>query len=237
MALASAIAIVPSLVPTRASGLQVSPIGLRLAAAAPADALWLTNTGSETLHAQVRVYRWTQADGKDVLTPSRDIVVSPPMVTIAPGDRQMVRVIRQVTPPADGVETAYRVIVDELPVDTNDKAGLRFVLKYSIPVFLAPAGDPTVKATLVAAWSVTPGGNALTVRNTGKGHAQVADVSWTAGSQSANAHMPGLVGYALPGATMTWKLPDGAPPGSGPVQARINGETSPSTLVMDKDGR
>lgn len=237
VALASAIAVVPSLAPLWASGLQVSPIGLRLAAAAPADALWLTNTGSETLHAQVRVYRWTQAGGKDVLEPSRDLVVSPPMVTIAPGDRQMVRVIRQVAPPANGVEAAYRVIVDELPVGGTEKPGLKFVLRYSVPVFLSPAGDPTVKANLVATWETTAAGPSLTVQNSGSGHAQIADVSWTASPPSADSRMPGLVGYALPGTTMSWKLPDGAPPGSGAVKARINGETSASTLVMGAHGR
>ncbi|MET0254675.1 MAG: molecular chaperone [Luteibacter sp.] len=220
-----------------ASGLQVSPIGLRLATSSTAEALWLTNTGSDTVHAQVRVFRWTQVDGKDVLEPSRDLVVSPPMVSIAPGDRQLVRVIRQVAPAGDGTETAYRVLVDELPVDGGDKAGLQFVLRYSVPVFLAPAGDPGMKATLQATWETSPDGPRLRVRNQGNGHAQIADVTWQASDGKRSPLLPGLVGYALPGATMSWKLPPDARRVAGALRARINGETSESTLVVDADGR
>lgn len=219
-----------------ASGLQVSPIGLHLAASDQAQALWLTNTGSEVLHAQVRVFRWTQADGKDVLDASKDLVVSPPMVTIAPGDRQLVRVIRQVAPPSDGNEAAYRVVVDELPVGGADKGGLKFVLRYSVPVFLAPAGDPTVHATLSATVEATPDGTLLRVHNTGTGHAQVADVSQRDGAGKDTPLRSGLVGYALPGSTMSWPMPSEARQ-AGALRARINGEASESTLVVDAGGR
>lgn len=222
---------------TRASGLQVSPIGMRFAAVTRADALWLTNTGNDAIHAQVRVFRWTQADGKDYLEASRDLVVSPPMVTIAPGDRQMVRVIRQIDPPGDGNEGAYRVLVDELPVDGKDTEGLKFVLRYSVPVFLAPRGDPTVKATLQASWDATPGGSVLRVRNTGTGHAQIADVVRQDAKGDRMSLLPGLVGYALPGATMEWRVPGATPPGGGALRARINGETAESTLVVDPGRR
>lgn len=217
------------------SGLQVSPIGLRLAAKTSAEALWLTNTGGDTVHAQVRVFRWTQAHGEDVLEPSRDLVVSPPMIAIAPGDRQLVRVIRQVAPPADGVEAAYRILVDELPVNTGGQRGLTFILRYSIPVFLAPAGDPSTKAALQVAWDETAAGARLRVHNGGNGHAQIADVAWQ-GTADRRVLLSGLVGYALPGSTMSWDLPEVLPNGAGVLRARINGETSESTLVVDPRG-
>jgi fimbrial chaperone protein len=219
-----------------ASGLQVAPIGLHLAAAEQAQALWLTNTGTEILHAQVRVFRWTQADGKDALAPTRDLVISPPMVTIAPGDKQLVRVIRQVAPPVDGTESAYRVVVDELPVGGTDKGGLKFVLRYSIPVFIAPAGDPTVSATLQAGVDTSTGGARLSVSNTGKGHAQVADVSQRNPSGKDTPLLTGLVGYVLPGSTMAWPLPAEAQR-AGALRARINGEANESTLVVDPGSR
>lgn len=237
MAIACALAAAVVLVPLAcASGLQVSPIGLRLPSTAQADALWLTNTGTDPVHAQVRVFRWSQANGKDLLEPSRDLVVSPPMVTIAPGDRQMVRAIRQVPAPS-GTEASYRVIVDELPIDGSDQPGLKFVLRYSIPVFLAPAGDPPVRATLQAMWDNSPDGPVLRVSNTGDGHAQIADVVWRGAKGQSTVLFPGLVGYALPGSTMSWHLPQGARQAGGAVKARINGETSESTLVVDTDGR
>jgi fimbrial chaperone protein len=232
-ALAAAVLLMPLV---SASGLQVSPIGLRLLSTAQADALWLTNTGSESVHAQVRVFHWSQVDGKDVLEPSRDLVVSPPMVTIAAGDRQMVRVIRQVPAPS-GTEASYRVIVDELPIDAGDQPGLKFVLRYSIPVFLAPVGDPPVRTSLQASWDNSPDGPILRVRNAGSGHAQIAEVVWLGAKGQRTVLLPGLVGYALPGSSMSWRLPQGATQAGGAVKARINGETSESTLVVDTNGR
>jgi len=232
-ALAAAVLLVPV---ASASGLQVSPIGLRLQANAQADALWLTNTGSEAIHAQVRVFRWSQADEKDVLEPSRDLVVSPPMVTIAPGDRQLVRVIRRVPPPST-TEASYRVIVDELPIDAGDRPGLKFVLRYSVPVFLVPVGDPPLRPALQARWDDSPDGPRLRVSNAGHGHAQIADLVWHGAKGQHTVLLAGLVGYALPGSTMSWHLPQGATRTGGVVKARINGETSESTLVVDTDGR
>ena len=83
-----------------ASGLQVAPVSLTLQPMQHADGLWLSNTGTDQVHAQVRVYRWTQADGADQLTPSQDLVISPPMLGIGPGDRQLIRVIRIGAPPS-----------------------------------------------------------------------------------------------------------------------------------------
>ncbi|UPG86159.1 molecular chaperone [Luteibacter aegosomatis] len=235
LAMAGALAIATSFAPPlRASGLQVSPIGLHLRANAQAEALWLTNTGAETIHAQVRVFRWTQRDGKDRYEASRDLVVSPPMVTIAPGDRQMVRVIRQAAPP-DGAEASYRVIVDELP--TNRPKGLEFVLRYSIPVFVAPKGDASVRATLSARWSDSAEGPRLQVSNEGNGHAQIADLVRVDDHGRRTPLLPGLVGYALPGSAMTWPLPSGTPIAGGVLKARINGETSESTLVAGTGDR
>lgn len=228
--LAIAIPFAPML---RASGLQVSPIGLRLGATASAEALWLTNTGAETIHAQARVFRWTQRDGKDQYSASTDLVVSPPIMSIAPGDRQMVRVIRQVAPPDDG-ETAYRLIVDELPV--NKPKGLAFVLRYSIPVFVVPKDHGTVHATLDARWSDAPDGPRLRVRNSGDGHAQIADLVSVDARGRRTTVLPGLVGYALPDSEMSWSLPANTPR-TGTFRARINGETSDSVLVAGPGDR
>ena len=54
-----------------ASGLQIAPTSLEMAAAGPAQALWLTNSGDHELRAQVRAYKWSQAGGKDALDPTQ----------------------------------------------------------------------------------------------------------------------------------------------------------------------
>ncbi|WP_267120372.1 fimbrial biogenesis chaperone, partial [Xanthomonas sacchari] len=121
-----------------AASLQVAPTSVSLRAEETAQGLWLSNSGDVPLRAQVRVFRWQQRDGEDVLDPSDRIALSPPMLQLAPHARQLVRVIRLDPAPAAG-EDAYRILVDELPsqdASGNASAGLQFVLRYSVPVFL-----------------------------------------------------------------------------------------------------
>src|SRR5262245_37680217 len=101
-----------------ASGLQVAPTSLTLKSTQNAEGLWLSNTGDGPVTAQVRVYRWTQENGEEREEPSRDVLVSPPMIQIAASERQLIRVIRTGPPPATA-EEAYRVVIDELPLSAG----------------------------------------------------------------------------------------------------------------------
>lgn len=88
-----------AMAPALAAGLQVTPTSLTLQAKQSADGLWLSNTGSKPLQAQVRVYRWTQENDEERFEATRALAISPPMLELAPGARQLVRVIRLGAPP------------------------------------------------------------------------------------------------------------------------------------------
>lgn len=224
---------IQSIASAQAAGLQVTPTGVTLSARQSADGLWLSNSSSEPLHAQVRAYRWSQAGDEDRLEPTRDLIVSPPALQLPPGERQLVRVIRAGPPPADG-EASYRVIVDELPVpalgDSRAARGLRFVLQYSLPVFLLPAspaasnaGAPPLDAKLVA----TSGVWRLQIANRGDRHAQLADLNLIDRTGRRHTIGEGLAGYVLPGQQRSWPLPQGLHPTSldaGAIDVRVNGE-------------
>lgn len=212
-----------------ASGLQVSPVSLTLAATQNAEGLWLSNTGDNVVSAQARVYRWTQEDGEDKLAPTRGLVISPPMLQIAAGERQLVRAIRLGAPPSGpgATQEAYRIIIDELPVDTSGKKGLQFVLRYSVPVFIEPAGPAAAPAQLN--WAIRSEGDKATleVANSGGTHAQLANMSFTDAAGHRTEITPGLLGYVLPGAQMRWALKPGAKvfASGGTLETMINGQT------------
>lgn len=220
-----------------ASGLQVSPVMLSLQARQNADGLWLSNTGDSIVHAQVRVYHWTQEGGAEQLTPSRGLVVSPPMLQLDVGARQLVRVIRVGPPPmgAAAVEDAYRVSIDELPIDAQGKKGLQFVLHYSVPVFVAPAGVAATVAPQLH-WALQRDGArvSMVVSNTGDGHAQLADLSFTDKSGRRSEISGGLFGYVLPHSTMHWalKLPATVFANGGTLEARINDTPATQELSL-----
>lgn len=216
------------------SGLQVAPISLNLRAGQNADGLWLSNTGDAPIHAQVRVFHWTQDGEHDQLTPTRDLAISPPMIKLAPGQRQLVRVIRGTAAPP-GREDAFRVLIDELPVGENGRedTGVQFVLSYSVPVFLMPQ-DGAVPEPVLDARLVRDGKqNRLVVTNTGDRHARIAHVTYVDATGRRHVLEPGLLGYALPGQRMQWTLQ--APPElftrGGSLTARINDEAAERTLA------
>lgn len=223
-----------------AIGLQVAPISLDLAARSAAEGLWLSNTGDAPLTAQVRVFHWTQVDGEERLEPSRGLVISPPMLKLDAGARQLVRVIRTGAPPAAGLaEDAYRVVVNEVPGDASKEGGLRFVLRYSIPVFIAPAGD--AEPAPEVAWSLRAEGDhtLLEVRNTGRAHAQLSAIDFVAADGTRTPINPGLLGYVLAGAQMRWPL-DPAPATfatGGTLSLRINGEPAEQPISLADPAR
>ena len=53
--------------PVLSAGLQVTPIMLDINQSQPSDGIWLVNTSNSTLHAQVRVFAWSQQGQQDVL--------------------------------------------------------------------------------------------------------------------------------------------------------------------------
>ena len=221
-----------------ASGLQVTPTMLSLAPSRQADGVWLRNTGNEPLHAQVRIYLWTQEHGEDQLTPTRALVASPPILNLEPGKSQLVRVIRTNVPPSQA-EQAYRVIVNELPPAKDTGGGLSFVLRYSIPVFVQAVDAPDARPELTWSLNHDNGHLVLGVSNDGRQHAQISNVRFTDGSGHRHPLKQGLLGYVLPGRKMHWELPlDGSLiSAGGTIEAKVNGESVTPTVSLDAGTR
>ena len=210
-----------------ASGLQVSPVTLSLQQTQRAEGIWLSNSGDSPINAQVRVFHWSQNSYGDQLASSQGLVISPPMLTIPPGGKQLIRVIRTGAPTK--VEDAYRLSINELPLSNTKKNSLQFVLHYSVPVFIQPPGVANTLAKLQ--WQIhhSNGDAFLEVNNQGNGHAQLSEVTLITASGSRKNITPGLLGYVLPGSTMRWALPNGASQGEK-LEVTVNGEKTVQTL-------
>jgi fimbrial chaperone protein len=218
-----------------ASGLSVTPTQLEFRAGDSVQAIWLSNTGDAPLRAQLRVFAWQQPDGSDQLTPSRDLMVSPPMFTIAPGTQQLVRVVRMGGTAAGAGERSYRLLIDEVPDPAAPKkTTLDFVLRYSVPVFAGGDGSAPVLA-----WQLERGGTQPQLRtgNSGRSRAQVADLVLLDASGATVFEHSGLVGYVLPGVNTLW--PFTLPPAAAQattIQARVNGQTVRQALAAAGPG-
>lgn len=188
-----------------AGSLQVSPVSIEMKAPSAATSVLLTNSGKETISAQVRIFRWSQIGGEEKLEPVKDIVASPPMATIAAGKEFTVRLVRLSKAPVASEET-FRIIVDELPGPQKIKhSGVDLNFRYSIPVFVTPR--QVGKANLT--WSVAKrdGKTLITAVNDGDRRVRIHDfkVKDAKGKQVTIAQ--GLAGYVLARSSMSWVAP------------------------------
>ncbi|KVV04738.1 MULTISPECIES: fimbrial biogenesis chaperone [Pseudomonas] len=224
-----------------ASSVLIWPIDPVLESDQSASALWLENRGDETANLQVRVFAWSQGAFDDQYQNQRDVVGSPPVARIEPGQKQLIRLTRTKAV-ADGQEQAYRIIIDEIPAPLpataagagKTDAAIRFQMRYSVPLFSYGAGlwgkqDATLKRDpagigqpQLSARKITVAGKPfIEVRNRGAVHARLTEASLTQGAQSQPL-VEGLMGYVLPGATMRWPAPTAW---GQTLRARVNGQT------------
>ncbi|PCR93759.1 molecular chaperone [Pseudomonas fluorescens] len=232
-----------------ASSVLIWPIDPVLEADQQASALWLENRGSETANLQIRVFGWSQNGFQEQYQNQRDVIGSPPVAKIEPGQKQLVRLTRtREVPP--GQELAYRIIIDEIPsaqppaADAGKTAAaIRFQMRYSVPLFAYGAGlwskedttrqrDPKGIGLPQLSWRTVAvdGRPYVEVRNQGAVHARLTDVALRQGGQSKPL-AEGLLGYVLPGAVMRWPAPG---PVAGELAGRINGAAQVQSIAPAK---
>ena len=131
------LALVPSV---RAATFSINPLRVELDARHRTDIINLRNTAESPLRVQVRTMLWTVADdGQWQLTPSRDLIVTPELLEIAPGQAAQLRVGVLADPGAS--EGTYRLLLDELPnqdAAPGSVSEIRVLTQVSMPVFLEP---------------------------------------------------------------------------------------------------
>jgi fimbrial chaperone protein len=191
-------------VPAGAASLSVAPVIIDLPAPTSASSLRIRNDGQKPINVQVRLFRWIQKNGEDVLLPTSDVVASPPMATLKPTGENIVRVVRTSKRPVQG-EESYRMLVDELPDPSRRVSGtVVLVVRQSIPIFFSQT-DP---ANPAANWSVKrgEGGYKVTVTNGSAKRLKISNLTLSNGKTTV-AQRKGLVGYALGKSTVSWFLP------------------------------
>lgn len=220
-----------------AGSFAVNPVRLHLSAAQPTTVLNVTNNGKTPTVVQLSLVAWSQMGGKNTYTPTRALLATPPIFTIAAGGEQTVRVGLRIKPDATH-EMAYRLLMSQVPPKPRPGfRGLQVVLRMSLPVFVAPRSG-TDKPKL--AWSIQRLGNGrakLTVTNSGTAHAQVSDLSLASSATGTALAKPAIGnGYILPGASRIWefKFKSSVKHGQGLV---VRGKTQqgPFSAVLDQN--
>ncbi|HSD21072.1 MAG TPA: fimbria/pilus periplasmic chaperone, partial [Anaeromyxobacter sp.] len=175
---ARALLVAAALAPAAARGgdLDISPVNVELSANARTALMSLRNGGAAPARYQLRAYAWAQKpDGAMDLSPTRELVVFPPLLELAPGEARNVRLGTDAAPGA--AERTWRVFIEELPraATAEDAARVKVLTRIGVPVFLAPAA-PVARGELV--FLARDGARVrLALRNTGTVRLRPAAVS------------------------------------------------------------
>lgn len=158
--------------------INVTPLRLELPAGDTATQMVIRNQADTPISVQLRAFAWTQQDGEDRYTPTRDVAVSPSIVTIAPGRAQSFHVLSRLVTAAPG-ERRYRVVIDELPSDRATAPGTaRTRLRLTLPLFVNRDSAPEPRLR----FAVTP--QALVIANEGGQTARVGDMRLSRGGET-----------------------------------------------------
>ncbi len=187
--LALALLASPSAAGAQTGGIQVAPVLVNMSAERNISSVRVRNGRDRPVSFEVDAFVWTQTNGRDVLTPTRDLLVAPGVFEVAANAEQVVRLGAR----ASGeTERAYRIVMRELPSDRHNGMALGFTLEMSLPVFVSPA---RARANVDA----QPTATGLILSNTGAGYAQIALLD---GGEYLNAPR-----YLLAGASAEIPLP------------------------------
>ncbi|MEI4259784.1 MAG: fimbria/pilus periplasmic chaperone [Candidatus Dasytiphilus stammeri] len=190
--------------------------------------LWLENLDKNDILLQIRIFSWKQKQNQSLLEKQNDIVVSPPIVLISSGQKQLIRLVKIIAP-SKYQEKAYRIVIDEIPRVNNYKENvpkkknieLKFKMRYSIPLFLygdnikssADILHPLNKNLILSNPNLhyfiinEKDKNYLHIRNEGPVHAKISEV-YLEDNKNKYLVSDGLLGYVLPGNEIIFPISD-----------------------------
>ena len=157
----------------------------------------ISNGGTEPIRVQIQAVSWEIHGDAETQTETDQLIVNPPIVTIAPNQDQFVRLGARSIAPSDQ-ERSFRLILEEVPMTTDQpRSGIRTILRISSPLFV-PATAPREKVD----WSLVKaaGGTELVAINSGNTHQKIYRLELGGKPAAAPLLEAGLT-YLLPGQT------------------------------------
>ena len=191
--------------PVQAAGLEVKPTGVFLTPGEFRGTVDLTNKAESPVTVQAQVFEWRQDETGERLEKTNEILAAPPVFTLQPGGKQIVRVgFRRV--PAAKQELTYRLLLSEVPDRTGQAGEVGVAIRLSLPVFYTPPG-----AAGEVGWSISlaeAGKLRVRLHNAGTAHLKIGELSIVrTGAAESPLGPGGGYKYVLPGVTREWVMP------------------------------
>ncbi len=184
-----------------AAGLQVTPILQEIPVGETTAVYRVRNTGQHPVTVQVSALTWRQEEGVRMMADTADIQITPPLMSLSPGQDEWVRVILKTDRTA--TEQAFRVWFTQVPETAQTlRPGVRTLLKLDTPLFFQAAEPET---ELKWALHHDLDGWHLAVRNTGTRFGRLTRLVLETDGGRRLPVSDGVL-YILPGTSQSWPL-------------------------------
>lgn len=218
-----------------AQAVSISPVLVELTPGHRIVSITFSNPGDQPISFQSRPMAWRIVDGVDEYQPTDDLIVAPPIATIAAGGSQIFRVALR--GPATGREQAYRLIFEDATVastPTGNEVAIRIRINHDLPVFVAAAGEPKARLRIGPCLGKTPArADCVRIDNDGERYAQLKTLAIDRGGWHKDLPINSRI---LAGAWREWTLP--LPAGStGAVRASVQSSEGVVSAELPASGR
>jgi fimbrial chaperone protein len=218
----------------QAGSYTVNPVRIELSARQLRTTVQIQNLGDEPTKIQAHVVAWNANGSEEVLSDNDEILLNPPIFTVAAGHAQYLRLgLRHAQ--LDTREMTYRLIMEEVPPPPKQGFnGVNTLLKISVPIFVKPrVSSPQL------AWTLQRTSDQevkLSVQNRGNAHVQIRKLAVTAGEASEPGFVQGTATYVLQNARKEWVIRNGQLAGAGKllVQAQTDNGDIREDLVPER---
>lgn len=219
--------------PSMAFAIAISPTSVLLTQQVPINTLELKNDRPQTMVFQVNMVRWTQPANQDKYEPTDDLIATPLIFKLGPGQKQLLRIgVNKIH--FKHQEQTYRLFIREVPPDkttfnTSEKGQLKIIFRLSIPVFLQPL-VPVKKESFWHQEKISPNKIKLGVENRGN---KTIFISRLQAFDKSNNPITALIKtftYLLPKSSQTWTVKSAKGQQVYYIQTNLDGENAKVVL-------
>lgn len=183
------------------SNVNVAPVVLTLRPHENFVKVELTNTLPHKRHYHASLKSWSQVNGKEVYKDVSNWVISPPIFSIEPLGKQLIRLAPSTKITAE-TETSFRLFLTEIPDHNNLQNGqIKMILNISLPVFIESSSSTKHVP------KINIKGSQVTIHNPNNHHIALGHIT------SNNSNIP-IFGYVLAGQTKKFNNIDGISKGA-----------------------
>lgn len=190
----------------QAGSFMVDPTRIELAPGQLSATLTIRNDGREPAVIRVEARAWAQQGEQDLYEASKEILVTPPIISVPPGADQIVRIaLRRPLDPLK--ELSYRIFLQEVPPPPQPGfSGLQVALRISLPVFAKPGEAIAPKANWKVAYLAKEHALRVGLANTGNAHLQLQEFRLSAPGTDSVVALRQTSLYLLPGKSRDWLI-------------------------------